>query len=109
MSAVSELYTLQRWFEQIPLAVLRQYPNLYLLSIITVMFDPNGRIFTSATQFEKVEALLQEGENLWREPLYLQGIYTLRALLASWREDFKQAGAFARHALTHQFQPTQSE
>ncbi|HZR40658.1 MAG TPA: LuxR C-terminal-related transcriptional regulator [Ktedonobacteraceae bacterium] len=101
-STVSEFYTLQRWLEQIPLTVLLQYPDLYLLSIITVMFDLSGRILTSSAQFEKVEALLQEGEKLWQDPQYLQGIYTLRALLAAWREDFKQAGAFARRALTHQ-------
>ncbi len=102
-SSVSEFYTLQRWLEQIPPTVLQQYPDLYLLSIVTVMFDPSGRILTSSAQFEKVEALLQEGEKLWQDLQYLQGIYTLRALLAAWREDFKQAGAFARQALTHQF------
>ncbi|MBO0777607.1 MAG: hypothetical protein J2P37_02155 [Ktedonobacteraceae bacterium] len=106
-STANELYTLQRWFEQIPQTVLRQYPDLYLLFIFTVMFDPNGRILTSSAQFEKVETLLQEGEKLWQEPQYLQGIYTLRALLAAWREDFKRAGAFARQALTHQYQIAQ--
>jgi ATP/maltotriose-dependent transcriptional regulator MalT len=108
-SAVSEFYTLQRWFEQIPLNVRQQHPNLYLLSIVTVMFDLSGRILTSPAQFEKVEALLLEGEKLWREPPHLQGIYTLRALLAAWREDFKQAGAFARQALRQQFQSMQQD
>jgi LuxR family maltose regulon positive regulatory protein len=102
-SSVSEFYTLQRWFEQIPLTVLQQHPDLYLLFIFTVMFDPSGRILTSSVQFEKVEALLQEGEKLWQGSQYLQEIYTLRALLAAWREDFRQAGAFAKQALTYQF------
>lgn len=97
-----EFYTLRRWFAQIPLTVLQNFPALYLSYISVYLFDPDGRITTDSERVGKIEALLDTAEQAWRcgdHPSQLGPLYTLRALLTSWQGNFKQAGAFARQAL----------
>ncbi|HEY7418647.1 MAG TPA: transcriptional regulator, partial [Ktedonobacteraceae bacterium] len=103
----NEYYTMRRWLEQIPSAMLQGHPDLYLTYIALQMFDPSGRILRGTAQFEKVDALLRAAEQLWpseQETAQLSIIHTLRALLASWQQDFKQAGSFARQALNYHVQ-----
>jgi LuxR family maltose regulon positive regulatory protein len=99
-----EFYTLRRWFEQIPQAILQGLPMLYLIYICVRLFDPTGRIVTSVEQVSGIETLLSTIELQWRSEgntELLGAIYTLRALLTVWQKNFKKASSFARQALVY--------
>ncbi len=99
-----EFYTLRRWFEQIPLTVLQNFPTLYLAYVSIRLFDPSGRIVTDTERVGKIKTLLDTAEQQWRSrgnTSQLGAIYTLRALLTAWQGDFKNAGSFARQALAY--------
>lgn len=101
-----EIFTLRRWFEQIPLEQLEPYPVLYMLYATALAFDPSGRIVTDPAQIAPIERLLSRAEQHYRasqnseDSVQIGAIYALRALLAAWQEDFRTAGSFARQALS---------
>jgi LuxR family maltose regulon positive regulatory protein len=99
-----EIYTLRRWFEQIPLIELDNYPSLYLVYAMVLTFDPSGRTITSTEQVGKIEMLLTRVEqrgHAREETSQMGAIYALRSLLTIWQGDFKEAAAIARQALSY--------
>lgn len=102
----SEFYTVRRWFGQIPLTVLKHQPILCQGYATMLMFELDGRTITrnDGARREQVETLLTMAEEHWlaeKNSSHVGEVYALRSLLASWQEDYRTAGAYARKSLAN--------
>lgn len=99
---IVELYTVRRWLEQIPEAVLRTHPQLCWLAALTLQVLQEKAPLTPALR-QRVETLLhmaEEGLDQQSQPAISGLIAALRAM-SSWHQAlFPQAIAYAQQALT---------
>jgi LuxR family maltose regulon positive regulatory protein len=94
----TEHHTLQRWFDQLPLPVLEQYPALCFTYAITSLFTRDRRSLEVAVFIDK---LLRIVEERWRSEENFEQLgraFALRAMVAFWQGDLQAAFAAARHA-----------
>ncbi len=105
---ITEYHTLLRWLEQIPEAILRTRPALcfYYAQIQYISEDTD----ISQLKIEKIEALLQMAEDVWRQQddlLHVGLLHAFRATLALIQSHHAQAVVHARLALQYWPLPTE--
>jgi LuxR family maltose regulon positive regulatory protein len=101
ISTMPELYSLKRWLEYLPEAVLARHPDLCLQYAMTLLFmlmeDPHA-----TKQKEHIYHLLQVAEQKWRDAnntAKLAEVFSFRALVAQQEGKMLQAVTWAKQAL----------
>ncbi|HET8843159.1 MAG TPA: hypothetical protein VFN35_16985, partial [Ktedonobacteraceae bacterium] len=95
-----EYHTLQRWIEQLPQQVVHRNPAFCFLYASTLVFSMQPR---QATNWGKVEALLQVAEDVWRaqaDTTDIGIVLGFRSLTSMWQGELDAARSFAREALS---------
>jgi LuxR family maltose regulon positive regulatory protein len=94
-----ELYTVQRWAEQLPKDVLDRHPMLSFTYAMVLLFSSNR--YAPETP-ARVEAPLRAAEQVWRDEgntARLGQVLALRAWMVLWQGEFTRAFAYARESL----------
>lgn len=96
---LSEMHTLTRWLERIPLALTLQHPTICMTYAMLILFSSDR--YAAATML-RIEPYLQAAEQVWR----VQGndekvgtVLALRGMMLLWQGDFKQSLACVEQAL----------
>jgi LuxR family maltose regulon positive regulatory protein len=98
----NELYTMRRWLELLPDAILQQHPLLCYVNANALLFT--GDRYAPSTG-ALVEKWLQRAEEVWRREANdprLGQILTMRSMLALWQQgDMARAVASAHQSLEY--------
>jgi LuxR family transcriptional regulator, maltose regulon positive regulatory protein len=95
-----ELYTLRRWVEALPEALLRDRPAVCFAYATALLFTEDR---SAPATMARIQAPLQLAEAHWRaedNQRKLGEVLAFRGLVAWWQSDLAQAFAASRHALT---------
>lgn len=95
----SELYTLQRWIQNLPREVVDAHPMLSYADAAAVLFSSDRYAPLTAAQ---VESRLDVAERGWRQAKNDRGVgqvLALRATVALWQGDHARSYSYAQQAL----------
>jgi len=96
---MQEHYTLRRWLDALPEAILGQHPELCLRFAMLLLYSPDRR---GVASLARIERLLQMAERVFQAENNHGGLgeaYAFRTLLAGEQGDLARAGRLARQAL----------
>src|SRR5258708_8200429 len=96
---MQEHYTLRRWLDALPEAILGQHPELCLRFAMLLLYSPDRR---GVASLARIERLLQMAERVFQAENNHGGLgeaYAFRTLLAGEQRDLARAGRLARQAL----------
>ncbi|GHP00103.1 LuxR family transcriptional regulator [Reticulibacter mediterranei] len=97
---ISEQYTVRRWLESMPEAVLRVHPMLCWLAALSFQMLQEDSVSTTVS--ERVERLLHMAEEGWhrQEDLASLGLIAVFHAMSAWRSvQFPRATEYAQQAL----------
>jgi LuxR family maltose regulon positive regulatory protein len=98
---ISELYTVRRWLESIPEAILCMHPTLCWLAAFALRIPQEEQNIPTAVT-ERVEALLRMAEEGWRNQgnLAAPGLIAVFRAMSDWRSgQLPRATKYAQQAL----------
>ena len=96
---LSEMHTLARWLERIPLTLTLQHPTICMTYAMVILFSSDR--YAPATM-ARIEPYLQAAEQVWRTQGNDEKVGTalaLRGMMLLWQGDFKQSLACVEQAL----------
>jgi len=94
-----EFHTLRRWLDQLPDAILAEYPALCFNYAMAIMFtDDRHDVATSARITKALDMAAAGWQAQEAATNELGRVYAMRSMTAWWLGDFEQAFIAARHA-----------
>ncbi len=96
---ITELYTLDRWLENVPIELLRTHPKVCFVYAQVILYSSDRFAPVTAA---RIEPFLRAAEKVWRaegDEQALGQILSFRGMVALWQGEFQKAFEYANQSL----------